>query len=294
MHFAAGVNLLRDPGRPRYDEALAEFKRAYAIKPAPSILGNMALCAMKLERDAEAIELYTRYLKEASALDGEERAQVERDLETLKAGLAQVTLSSKPDGAIVHDVRVPARGEPVTNIYGPLVGPSELGIRRGHHVMTARYPDGAEARWEIDVNGGEAHVFEKPSEAVVAPASPTPLDGGRERGPEPSRRPIPKSVYISGLATAAVGAGALVTGILALDARARFDTANDGSDPARADDLRASGQTLNVVSDVCLVGTIIGAAVTAYLYVTRPALPPSKASAAAFSAFAGGVSGHFW
>ena len=185
MHFAAGVNLLRDPGRPRYDEALAEFKRAYAIKPAPSILGNMALCAMKLERDAEAIELYTRYLNEASGLDGEERAQVERDLMTLRTGLAKVTLSSKPDGAVIQDVRVPARGEPVTNIYGPLAGPTELGIRRGHHVMSARFPDGAEVRWEIDVNGGEAHVFEKPAGAIIAaPAAP---DGARDRGSEPAR-----------------------------------------------------------------------------------------------------------
>lgn len=271
-HFTAGVNLLRDPSRPRYDEAYAEFKQAYALKPAPTILGNMALCAMKLERDQEAIELYTKYLAESPDLDPSEKEQIERDLSTLKSGLAKVTLTSNPAGAVVQDVRIPSTGESITNIYGPIDGPTELGIRRGHHVMKARWPGGAEQVWELDVNGGEAHVFDKPLEAENPAAAPQTNEPLAPR-PEPAQeRPIPKTVYITGLTTAALGAGALVTGILAVDTRSRFDRANDGSDPAGAEDLRSSGQTLNVVSDVLLVGTIIGAAATVYLYVTRPSV----------------------
>src|SRR6266481_4578482 len=55
-HFAAGVNLLRDPDGARYEEAYREFKAAYAASPSYKILGNLGLCAMKLERDGEAIE----------------------------------------------------------------------------------------------------------------------------------------------------------------------------------------------------------------------------------------------
>src|SRR4051812_8414633 len=53
--FSAGVNLLKDPEGPRYEEAYREFKAAYAASPSYKILGNLGLCAMKLERDEEAI-----------------------------------------------------------------------------------------------------------------------------------------------------------------------------------------------------------------------------------------------
>lgn len=289
-HFTAGVNLLRDPSRPRYDEAYAEFKQAYALKPAPVILGNMALCALKLERDQEAIELYTKYLAETPDLDAAEKEQVQRDLSTLKTGLAKVTLTSHPDGAVVQDIRIPATGESITNIYGPLAGATEIGIRRGHHVFKARFPGGAEQVWELDVNGGEAHVFDKPVEPENPAAAPSANDQPIAPRPDaPAERPIPKTVYIAGLATAALGAGTIVTGLLAIDTRSRFDRANDGSDPAAAEDLRSSGKTLNVVSDVLLVGTIIGAAATAYLYVTRPAVPSSSRPAGAAMSFVPGI-----
>src|SRR4051812_18719060 len=66
--FSAGVNLLKDPEAPRYEEAYREFKAAYAASPSYKILGNLGLCAMKLERDEEAIDAYERYLKEGKDL----------------------------------------------------------------------------------------------------------------------------------------------------------------------------------------------------------------------------------
>src|SRR5258706_13658285 len=85
--FGAGVNLLKDPEGPRYEEAYREFKAAYAASPSYKILGNLGLCAMKLERDEEAIAAYDRYLKEGKDLDPAEMAQVRADLQTLKAGV---------------------------------------------------------------------------------------------------------------------------------------------------------------------------------------------------------------
>src|SRR5579871_4921957 len=60
-HFAAGVALLQDPKAPRYEEAYREFKAAYAASPSSKILGNLGLCAMKIERDEEAISAYETY-----------------------------------------------------------------------------------------------------------------------------------------------------------------------------------------------------------------------------------------
>jgi hypothetical protein len=291
LHFKAGVILLQDPEKPRYEEALTEFTRAYDLVHSPTILGNIGLCAMKLERDAEAIDAYSRYLAAVNDLTPSERAQTERDLVTLRAGLARVTLESHPSGALIRDTRFPSRGETVTNSYGPLQGKVELGLRRGHHVFKARYPDGVESTWEVDVNGDDSHVFEHPAETPSSPSHPA-RDATADTTPT---RPIPRSVYIGGIATGVFAVGTIVTGILALSTHSQYASANDGTSPSHASDLRTSGQTLNVVSDVCLGVTILGAAATAYLYFTRPTVVAGEnpGRSTGIMVLPGGVGGRF-
>lgn len=263
-HFDAGVALLQDPDGARYEEAYREFSIAYDVSRSPRVLGNIGLCAMKLERDAEAIEAYSKYLFEAKDLDPEERAQVERDLATLRAGLATLVVETQPPGASILDTRIVTQGEPVTNVYGPIDKRTELGLRRGHHILRARFPGGREVIWEADLSGKQEHTFVLPEEAPAAALRPVPEEPKRSR-------PIPPSVFIAGGATAVLGISALATGIAALDKSSEFEAENDGVNPARADDLRGSAKTLNVVTDVLLVSTIVAAGVTAYLFFTRPA-----------------------
>jgi hypothetical protein len=275
VHFNAGVNLLQDPARPRYDEAYAEFKKAYSLVRSPKILGNLGLCAMKLERDGEAIDAYTRYLSEVPDLTPEEKAQVARDLDTLKATLATVSIESHPDGAAIRDTRIPVQGDDITNSYGTLAGRMELKLRRGHHVLKARLDDGREVAWEADIGGGESHVFELPE---LAPPEPP------RRAPEavapaaPPTRPLGTPVYVAGGVTVALGIASLATGLVALDTRSTYDQKNSGDDPKAAEDLRGRGTTLNVVSDVLLIGTLIRAGVTTYLFLTRPSVSAGSAS----------------
>jgi hypothetical protein len=271
LHFRAGVNLLQDPENPRFEEAYVEFKRAYELARSPSILGNIGLCAMKLERDAEALDAYTRYLAEAPGLDAAEREQTERDIVTLRAGLARVSVESRPDGAVIHDTRVTGHGPSMTNRYGPIMGKTELGIRRGHHVFHARFPDGGEVSWEADVNGGESHVFDLPPKA----ATQTPPAADRTLV---ATRPVPPSVYIGAVATGAFAVGAVVTGLLALDASSRFDDANDGSQQGRAEDLRSSAGTLNVTTDILIGAAVVGGLVTTTLFLLRPTVSSRTAS----------------
>ncbi len=118
--IAAGVNLLKDPDGPRYEEAYREFRAAYAASPSYKILGNLGLCAMKLERDEEAIQAYEKYIAWGKELDPSELAQVKTDLDTLKAGVAYLTVTSDPPGAKIVDVRLPVRGERVMNTLRPV------------------------------------------------------------------------------------------------------------------------------------------------------------------------------
>jgi hypothetical protein len=275
-HFGAGVNLLKDPDGPRYEEAYREFKAAYASSPSYKILGNLGLCAMKLERDEEAIQDYEKYLAEGKDLGPGEIAQVKTDLATLKTGVVYLTVTSAPPGATVVDVRLPVRGEKITNVYGPIAAATRLGVREGSHQITARlvgYPD---VTWEIDPAAGSSasHTFtftkvEAPAPVVVQPApaaqAPTPAEQ-----PKVATRPIPSGVYVGAVATGLLTAGAVVTGVLALGKHSDFQGENNGTNPTQAQSDKSAGETLNLVNDVCVGGAVAGAVVTAVLFAARP------------------------
>jgi hypothetical protein len=94
---------------------------------------------MKIERDAEAIHAYETYLKEVGPeVTSQQREQMQRDVLTLKAGVLEVTVSSVPPGADIH------------NSYGQVLTPLALGLRHGHHVITARMPGYVDQPWEFE------------------------------------------------------------------------------------------------------------------------------------------------
>ncbi|HXX68328.1 MAG TPA: hypothetical protein VEK07_14150 [Polyangiaceae bacterium] len=258
-HFAAGVALLQDPKAPRYEEAYREFKSAYASSPSYRILGNLGLCAMKIERDTEAINAYETYLAQAGLeLTPGEREQIERDLATLKAGLVSVTVSSDPPGALIIDVRTPVQGLDVRNVYGQVLSPLSLGIRRGHHVITARLAGYLDQQWEFDANDPALppHVF-----TMVKPA---------ERETIVAReRPIPTSAYILGGAALALAAGGAVVGVLALNKHAEYERENDGVNPSGAQSIRSTGLVLNAATDALLGSAVVAVGAAAYLIATR-------------------------
>jgi hypothetical protein len=262
VHFKAGVNLLQDPSGARYEEAYREFKAAYADSPSPRILGNMGLCAMKLERDGEAIKAYEGYLAGVPDLSPDERKQIERDLATLRASAVRVRVKINVPGASLVDVRVPVQGGSITNVYGPVQNELEIRIRPGNHTMTAKLRGYPAVNWEFDAQPGANldHTFELKADA--GPSTP---------GPAVERsRPIPTYVWIAGAGSLALAAAGTVTGILALSKNSDFKTANTGTNPAEAEDIRSSGQTMNVLTDVFLASALVGAGVTAALFFTRP------------------------
>lgn len=272
-HFKIGVNLLQDPDGARYEEAYRAFKAAYAASPSYKILGNLGLCAMKLERDSEAIAAYTEYLAKAEDLDPGERQQIETDLSTLQSTVVTLRLTVEPTGAAVVDTRTPVKGSPITNRYGPLDGPLNIGVRAGQHRMVIQRRGYQDEALEIDAEAGStversitlqpkaSDDGEPPPDVEVIPGP----DGARE-----TERPVPTGVWIGLAATGAFAVAAGVFGGLALSKGSEYDDANDGSDPAAADDIKSSGQTFNLLTDVFIGGAVVAAAVTTVLYLTRP------------------------
>jgi hypothetical protein len=265
-HFKAGVSLLQDPDGERIEDAYREFKAAYEISHSPKILGNMGLCAMKLERDGEAIEAYSQYLREVADIEPDERAQITRDLQTLGVGVVRVSMKIKaPPGVkvLLTDVRIPVRGERITNSY-PVTGETvSLGIRSGRHVITVRAEGHLDEVWELDALAGSKESRDvvlkpKPVEAPPPPVKPT----------EPPR-PVPEKSssnvapwVVAGVGGAMIVAGA-VTGVVALGKQSDISSACPNDLCPSTFDLasaRSSAKTMIGVTDVLLIGGAVVAA----------------------------------
>jgi hypothetical protein len=271
QHFTAGVNLMQDPDGARYDEAYREFKAAYADSPSWKITGNLGIAAMKLERDGEAIDAFNKYLTEGgSEIDPAEKAQFTRDMQTLQAGVAKVTLESDPPGAMFVDERYPSAGSPVVNRYGPFTDKAEVGVRGGHHRITANLSGFKPSVWEFDTPATAPHPFKLEKEEIPAGG----VAGGGVGQPQAYARPVPTGVFIGIAATAAFAIGGAVVGVMATQKHSDYDSLNGHqltpADHSKADSLKKDGTTLNLVADGLFGGAVIAAGVTTVLYFTRP------------------------
>lgn len=264
-HMKAGAAFYNDPRGHRCEEALREFRRAYELSGSLNAVKGMAICALELERDGESIQLYTTYLAgKGASLDPAERAQVESDLNTLKAAVATVTLSADRAGVRVTDVRTPAKGSPVRNTY---TLPAKLGIHPGQHVFTAAADGTPDQAWKVEIgNGGSyAHAFTFGTEGG---------DGGRPTeppsGPLAPTRPVPASVWATAGLTVALAVPWAVLAVRAKDKNDEYQQENGKAPAAALSNLRNDVKNANLLADVFLGVTLASLTATAVLFFTRP------------------------
>ncbi len=271
-HMEAGAAFFNDPAGHKCEEAFAEFEKAYDLVGSLNALKGMAFCAMHLERDGEAIELYETLLeRKGSQIDRADKQQIQADLKALNAAVAVVTLKTDVAGLTVIDTRTPAKGYPITNRYKIAEKQLQLGIHPGAHEFRAVIDGKPEQVWRVEIKNGEkydrsfdfgmtnADTNDKPP-LVVKPVEPS--------------RPIPKSVFIVGGATIALGAAGAVVGVLAKGARADYEAANGKDDKATLDAARSKVVTMNLIADVSFGLAVAGAVTTVVLLVTRPEKKP--------------------
>jgi hypothetical protein len=266
-HFNLGVAFIRDPDGARYDDAYREFAEAYRISPSWKILGNLALCALKIERNGEAIEAYERYVAEGGKeIDDVERTQVLKDVALLRASSGTVDVGISPaTEATLTDQRSRSSGQ-VNNIY-KIGAPGRLSlvVQAGHHVFTVSVA-GKEQRWEIDVvaGGSAEHTFRaaemKPAIAPAAPAS-SPAEGSTS-----------SPLRTAGIVVGAVGGlsllGGVVTGLMAKSKLSSVEGAcvADHCPPAKKSDADAA-ESLATTTNVLWIGggVLLGAGAAMYL-----------------------------
>lgn len=186
LYFKNGVELIQGQP-PNYQDAYYQFKLAWEKSKSWKVLSNWGLCALKLERDGEAIWAYTEYLRQSGAdVDPEERKALERDLLLLNGNAASVTISSDVADLEIVDARAGSSAPPQS--YRLEAGQLALRLRAGSHSLTAS-SQGKTLRWDVTLSPGrvEEHRFE--FAAVAAPAAaPAPAAATSAPAATPAQR----------------------------------------------------------------------------------------------------------
>jgi len=274
--------------------ALESFLGAYRVSPHPSVRVNIANCYEKLELPVQALFHFEGFLEEAPSAAPAQRREVQRAMRRLRQRVGEVTMRIEPPGATV----VLDGGQPR---QAPIEGPVRLAA--GRHSVEVRMSGFSTVQREFEVRGGELMQFEvglapvrrtegatgaveASADTSVGTSSQTPgqpAGAGTglsdvEDGDEGGGTGAP--VWIAGGATVAVLAAGAITGVLALGADSDFEDAversNDRSlrrserEAARLDGLDAADRAdmFAIVTDVLLIGGVIGLGVTVYLLLT--------------------------
>jgi hypothetical protein len=218
LYFKNGVELIQGQP-PNYQDAYYQFKLAWEKSKSWKVLSNWGLCALKLERDGEAIWAYTEYLKQKD-VDPDERKELERDLLLLNGNAASVTLSSDVPQLEIVDARGGSSVPPQS--YRLEGGKLALRLRAGSHTITAS-SQGKSLRWEVTLSPGrtDEHRFEFGAAAAAPVATPAPAPGPvpLSTGPAPAQDAGPTQgggtlrtvgFVVAGAGVLALGGGAFV------------------------------------------------------------------------------------
>jgi PEGA domain/Tetratricopeptide repeat len=262
-HFKRGLQLF-DEGD--YTLALVEFERAYQLAPNYRALYNIALVNMQLGRYADAARTFEKYLHDGgSAIAPARLAEVNKTLAELKLRTATVDITTSVSGA-----EVTLDGKPLD--LSALHGPME--IDAGEHTLRATAPGYGAANRTVTLAGGDKAVV-RLDLALLATNRPE----------APARV---HTIFWPGFAaTAALAAGAIVSGVIMLDERSHLNQLQSmPSDPSTAaNDASQRASTANrantaaLSADVFTGLAVVAGGVSLYLSLgpDHPAKSPSIA-----------------
>jgi len=234
---------LSDEGN--YDEALLELQRAYALAPTYRLLYNLGVVSVAVHDYVKAIDYFNRYLVEGGTeIEPARVTEVQTQMERLRARTSSVRITVSAPNAEVSIDDVPMGKSP---LGGPIT------INSGRHRISASLPGYFPATQVIELAGNDNKVVSLTMvQATVAAEKPS--------------KPIP---WLAWGITAALGAGAVVTGVLALNAESNYDS-KVGTLGVSGSDVDSSYRTMRGFSLTCdafLVGTVVAAGVSFYLTI---------------------------
>jgi hypothetical protein len=259
-HFAQGLKLYKDGD---FDAALVQFDRAYAVKANFKVLYNIAQCYFELHQYVEARDTLSRYLKDgAGSIDAERQSTVEGDLAELQRRIAHLKLSVNVSGATVY---VDGKKAGVTPLS------AAIDVNEGQRTISVETPDRGSKQRVVRVAGGEEQAISLDFETTpsVAPVAATGPTTARPLRTEP--RGLGAGFWVTGIGALALGAGAGVTGYLALKAQHTRDDdlKRVGVSQSDLDDSRTRAKTFALTTDILAGSAIVCAGIATVLLVTH-------------------------
>lgn len=214
-HFQRGVTMYNEAD---YRAALVEFRRAYEIAPNPAVLYNIGQTYYQLQNYAAALVALGRYLTEAGN-GASHRREVEQTIDILQTRVGKVSITtSQRDCEVTVDDELVGKtplGDPVL----VSIGRRKITAVHNGRVIDTRYVDVAAGDTVNVTLSGAAAASGKP----VAPEAPE--TGGSAL------------LTVGWIGTAALGAGALVFGGLALKASSDLRDARNQAPSGPADTM---------------------------------------------------------
>ena len=264
-HFGQGLKLYKDGD---FDAALVQFERAYAIKSNFKVLYNIAQCYFELRQYVEARDTLARYVKDgAGSIDPDRKAAVENDLNELQRRIAHLKLTVNVNGATVY---IDGKKAGVTPLSNP------IDVNEGQRTISVEAPDHGSKQRVVRLAGGEEQQvsleFERatPNAPVTGNSGPR-VDGS---GTTPSNG-LGAGFWVTGIGALALGAGAGVSGYLAL--QAQDDRSRDlerlGVTSTELEDARSKAKALALTTDILAGSAIVCVGIATVLFITHDSGP---------------------
>lgn len=244
-HFNRGVELYHEGN---LDAALTEFLRANELAPNYRLLYNMAQVQSERHDYVRAIELLSAYLRQGGAeISAARRKEVEQEAARLRQRVATLWVSADAENASlwINEERVASL---------PLPQPVLLnaGIVRVRVEADGRKPYAT----ELNVAGGDQPRLQVALEIAQGPAAAS------QRGPQIDYTPV----WVSGIATATLGVGTIVFGVLTTRTNSQLSKKLDTfpGNQSAIDDSRHDVRVLAAVTDVFGIATLLAAGTGVY------------------------------
>jgi hypothetical protein len=253
----------------KYADACPKFAESQRLDPATGTLLNLASCHERQGRLATAWLEYSDVIAAARRDAREDRVQYASErMAELEPKLSRLTLQ------LSSDADTPGLD---IELDGAKVGRAVLGaptpVDPGPHTVQVSAPGKKPLNLTVEVGAvadqktlNIPRLEDAPAESAPV-ATPTPLLTTSTTTPLSDRattRPIPTTVYLAGGITLALAAGAGATGLAYLNKR-------DDYNASKTEERQDAALTYSYVNLGLWIGAAIGAGVTTYLYVTRPA-----------------------
>ena len=270
VRFQRGAELYKEGS---FDAALAEFKRAYELAPNYRLLFNLGQVEVERHDYAAALRYFRDYLAAGGAeIAADRRTQVEREIESLTARVAELDVTSNVAGSEL-------------SVDGVVVGTLPLAkpviVSAGLRRISLSKPGHAPVERTITVGGGERpRLFLEFKDTQPHPVHATPA-ASPPSAPAPSAS-LGAAEWTGIISTGAFTGAAVVFGVLAHDADGDLDASLSEfpGDAGRIDDDRSKLKLYAGLTDGFAAAALVSAVVTTLLLVSDDSEEPSERNAA--------------